>query len=656
MLSVLSWHRKYVSRFGQPKHTSELEGIIRPPIELNVSVVSLMVSLLFFCVPELFLMSPFYGVIAGSVFLLFALKRYIQGMYVVLYKRYLSKPPQFVINIEEVEKTYSQRSSLYSGLGFKWRSKHAQRYYDLETIQDFNYVIKDHESALGGNLHLHGVGILDEKPFELQLSDRMGHVLIYGQSGVGKSRVLELWLEQNIKAGRAVFLIDPKGDKDLIKRTLLAAYRSGRLSDVKIWHLGFPDQSVRYNPIGSFQRIAEVAGRIASKLPSDGNSQAFAKFAWRFVYVVANALENLGENITISKIKMHVQDLDNLLYDYTLHYLQIDDKEFISRIEKHFKPDAEIPRHLQGKSIRAVKVLQYFDKENIKGDDILESIKNAYSYERTYYDKITASLLPFLEQLTSLGEVTDTDCNTPLPELNIEQSIRNKYIIIFGLDGLSDPEVAHAMGAMFFADLVSTAGKLYKEKETFDDVIVHADEFNDVISDDFMPLSNKSRGAGIILHAYTQTDDDVAVGIKDARKAMIVKGNFNTKCCMRVASVETARFFTEGLSDIKVKYTVSETRLTDSNAKAKSTTAITSDVVKTENIKLVTEASIIAQPKGQMFVSKNGSQIYHTRFPLIKDDLTKEVVNIEHFGLGNVIETVNKGVSSLPLRSLHELS
>lgn len=41
--------------------------------------------------------------------------------------------------------------------------------------------------------------------------------------------------------------------------------------------------AARYNAVGNFSRITEVATRIANQLPQEGNSAAFKEFAWRFV-------------------------------------------------------------------------------------------------------------------------------------------------------------------------------------------------------------------------------------------------------------------------------------------------------------------------------------------------------------------------------------
>ena len=91
-----------------------------------------------------------------------------------------------------------------------------------------------------------------------------------------------------------MIVFDPKGDAGLLRRVYAEAKRAGRARDFYMFHLGFPQVSARYNAIGNFSRITEVATRIANQLPSEGNSAAFKEFAWRFVNIIARALVALG--------------------------------------------------------------------------------------------------------------------------------------------------------------------------------------------------------------------------------------------------------------------------------------------------------------------------------------------------------------------------
>jgi hypothetical protein len=84
-------------------------------------------------------------------------------------------------------------------------------------------------------------------------------------------------------------------------------------------------------------------------------------------------------------------------------------------------------------------------------------------YDRTYFDKIVASLLPLLEKLTT-GKTAQllapnyTDLDDPRPIFDWMQIIRKRGIVYVGLDALTDAEVAAAVGNSMFADLVSVAG------------------------------------------------------------------------------------------------------------------------------------------------------------------------------------------------------
>src|SRR5690554_8200463 len=105
-----------------------------------------------------------------------------------------------------------------------------------------------------------------------------------GTTRVGKSRLAEILIEQDIRRNEGrVIVFDPKSDPGLLTRMYMAAKRTERTDDYYMCHLGFPEISARYNAIGNFSRITEIAGRISGQLSSEGNSAAFKEFAWRFI-------------------------------------------------------------------------------------------------------------------------------------------------------------------------------------------------------------------------------------------------------------------------------------------------------------------------------------------------------------------------------------
>src|SRR5699024_10971749 len=115
----------------------------------------------------------------------------------------------------------------------------------------------------------------------------------------------------------------------------------------------------------------------------------------------------------------------------------------------------DVPRHLQSDpkavAIWATELALSSEKGKKIYDPILDGLRSAIRYDRTYFDKIVASLLPLLEKLTTgktaaLLSPDYTNMQDPRPIFDWQQVIRKKGIVYVGLDALSDAEVAAAVG------------------------------------------------------------------------------------------------------------------------------------------------------------------------------------------------------------------
>jgi hypothetical protein len=62
--------------------------------------------------------------------------------------------------------------------------------------------------------------------------------------------------------------------------------------------------------------------------------------------------------------------------------------------------DKNTPRHMLGRDPHVVALEQYLNAEKLY-DPILDGLLSAVRYDKTYFDKIVASLLPLLEKLTT---------------------------------------------------------------------------------------------------------------------------------------------------------------------------------------------------------------------------------------------------------------
>src|SRR3989338_9648307 len=91
------------------------------------------------------------------------------------------------------------------------------------------------------------VAALEEKRFifGIKRGDSRRHMYIVGKSGVGKSKLLELLIRQDIQYGHGVCLIDPHGD---LINAILDFIPQERIKDVILIDPSDLDWPVSFNP------------------------------------------------------------------------------------------------------------------------------------------------------------------------------------------------------------------------------------------------------------------------------------------------------------------------------------------------------------------------------------------------------------------------
>lgn len=660
-----------------------VEALLRPPVEFYTTFICFIAAGLCTFAPWAIALQPTVGYTLACGFLLLGIKRGWAGWRIVRYHRNLRRLSHYTMSSKQVP---VGKKFLFLGKGFRWTPKHTQRLHDCFHKDNEKYIRpsatftwirefeKKHENSwiakftskdvwynpfrplppVEGIPAIHGIEP-DEVNVTIPLGSRVGHTLVLGTTRVGKTRLAELFITQDIHRGKrfeereVVIFFDPKGDADILKRMYAEAKRAGRDKEFYVFHLGWPDISARYNAVGRFNKITEVASRISGQLSGAGNSAAFKEFAWRFVNIIARALVELGRRPNYEQIARYVRNIDDLFLDYSQKYFnQRDPKIWQAIAEMSTKIDQKnLSLAMKGRNNMIVAIDQYIRTEQIF-DPILDGLCSAVRYDKTYFDKIVASLLPLLEKLTS-GKVAEllspdyNDIQDTRPIFDWEEVIRKRGIVYIGLDALSDLTVASAVGNSMFADLVSMAGHIYKfgineglpqhlEKSGKISINVHCDEFNELIGDEFIPLINKGGGAGIQVTAYTQTISDIKARIGDASKAGQIVGNFNQLIMLRVKELATAEILTKNLHEVSIVEVMAISGTSDNNDpdSDKDFGSSTSDRVTVKSKPMLSPADITNLPKGQAFALIEGSQLWKIRMPLPvndKDDFMPSSLN-----------------------------
>jgi len=646
-----------------------IEALLRPPVEFVSVVVASTGAWLAWSAPAFWMTTAPVARGAALGLLCIAAVRLRQGLRVVRFQRNLRRLPDYRLKPSQIPVSATR---LFLGTGFRWTQLHTQRLADtrqpearryvdpsrwyrwarrMETACEHYWALKPIGRLLavrawwnplaplppvGGDPALHGVEP-EEAAVYMPLADRVGHTLVLGTTRVGKTRLGEVLITQDIHRGEVVIVFDPKGDPELVKLVFTEAKRAGRERDVTFFHLGFPELSARYNAVGEFARITEVATRIANQLPSEGNSAAFREFAWRFVNIIARALVALGRRPDYHQIREHITDIEPLFVEYTGNHLRRHGPaEWANAVAALRLDERHLATSFRGRGAEAIRLYHYVVEASIH-EPVLDGLLSAIKYDRTYFDKIVASVGPLMEKLTS-GKVAELispdyfDLEDPRPLFDWLQVIRKRGIVYVGLDALSDTTVAAAVGNAMFADLTSVAGRLYKHgpsqglpvlpsADKPPRIALHADEFNELIGEEFVPLLNKAGGAGFQVTCYTQTWSDIEARLESRAKANQVAGNLNTLIVLRVLDEATATLLTEKLPEVEIRAMKTRSGATDSSLPETAVDFVSTSVddVATQRVPLLMPADLISLPKGQAFALLEGGQLYKLRLPLIED-------------------------------------
>ena len=348
-----------------------------------------------------------------------------------------------------------------------WDERHAQRLYDISLAKNQHFIedsklyqaVKkfeiEHEHAnflkpiikftasthrlnpfkpafdLGGKPFLHSVGMWEgEDKIYIDNGDRNGHTIVFGTTRVGKTRLAETLISQDIRRGDVTIVIDPKGDGDLLMRVYTEALKAGRVDDLHIFHLGFPDISEGYNPIGSFMKETESASRVAGQMPGEGQSETFRQFVWGYVNTVCVALVEMGITPDYDILKSHTASIAPLFVEYmkwnltnnpnaSPHYQDgINFNMAQLRIDKKENRDPKfnafpITKTLWSHSHEAIALFKYYKEHPEIWTSAGRNLCEKLDYKPSHMGKLIASLAPFLDKMTT-GKVADMLCSVVL--------------------------------------------------------------------------------------------------------------------------------------------------------------------------------------------------------------------------------------------------
>lgn len=458
---------------------------------------------------------------------------------------------------------------MYMGSGYPWGSEHAQRAYQvLEMSTSLSevkvpFLLKPYvrmrlkeTRELGGSPWIHGMG--DPSKIMLNEASLYGHTFIGGNVGSGKTTLLKLMSLNALHMGNVLIVLDPKRDvawRDAIKR---------EMEYMGIGHLFYeicpatPSKSARFPLLKTFNRITEIAARVAPLMGSGKGDNSFEAFSAEVINHICVALDYLNEPIRLTTLqKVVANDRKGLAY-------RVADKYFTEVVGKEWRSILTPVLEQMGPLVFE-NLADYYINTLSKEHDCpaMNSMVQLATHDDGHYVKMVTGLRPILTALTAapfdqlLSPIESIYDNDPRPIVDPEKVMAQGGCIYISLDSMSDNISAGFLSRLITAELAAIAAARYNaeggnmaklRRVTIANDEVHASLQN---NESLIQMLAMGRAAMMQMILATQTVSDIEAKTDKATADRIL-GLCNNFICMRSTDPRTQEYVSKQFGETSV--------------------------------------------------------------------------------------------------------
>ncbi|MFA6130501.1 MAG: type IV secretion system DNA-binding domain-containing protein [Candidatus Omnitrophota bacterium] len=332
----------------------------------------------------------------------------------------------------------------------------------------------------------------ERKKFGIRKKDRRYHMYVVGKTGVGKSTLLLNMVNQDIKNGEGMALLDPHGD--LVEKALKVIPES-RIKDLIYFNPQHKEQSLYFNPL-------EVLNHSESHLVVSSLVSVFKKIwadSWgpRLEYILRNALSTLVEFSGATLL-----DLQRILRD------------------RDFR----------------LKVIDRLKNEQLKNFWLNEFEKYSPSFQQEAVSPIQNKIGQFLNNPILKGIVSRSKSS-----FNLREIMDSGKILLVNLSkGKIGEDSASLLGAMLIAKMgLSALSRQDIPEEKRKDFYLYVDEFQSFATSSFADILSEARKYHLNLILANQYLDQIDEKVRGS-----IFGNVGTIISFKVG-LEDAKFLAE---------------------------------------------------------------------------------------------------------------
>jgi type IV secretory pathway TraG/TraD family ATPase VirD4 len=426
---------------------------------------------------------------------------------------------------------------------------------------------------------------------DLQIEDdmRSGHVGCFGTTRVGKTKLIENLVTQDIAKGYNVVVIDPKGDTELLCRIIQTCMEYGRLQDLMMLTPIFPNCSMRMNPLSTWVLEDEIIDNVVSGIKSKEDY---------YIAVATTVTQAIVEGLILTS-NYHKQKPQLNFYEIRRRADHVSLKAFRQLFEEHLKT-----------------------RDEAQAKEITESLDQLLAAPPDFFAKVSSSLLTTLRALTTgnvgtiIGRVFDNEF--------LSRIERKEGVVLFCNTGsLLARRTAHIVGKTIVSSIQSLIGRwLARGRKLSPPLCLHIDEAHNIMYKGIQELFNKCGGGNVWVHIYTQSIAQIIDEIGE-ESAISILDNINTWIYMLVNHPDTAKY---------VEAAAPEVRQYEPTFRFDAGLMMRSDLAP-----MITSQQLLSLQRRQFFMRHYGKFYYGTTL-----DVKPLLINIEY------PEISQQGIENLP--------
>jgi type IV secretory pathway TraG/TraD family ATPase VirD4 len=339
-------------------------------------------------------------------------------------------------------------------------------------------------------------------------ADRQRGMMIVGTTGVGKTRLEEHMITQDIAKGYNVVVFDPKGDQALFSKIYELAVKHDRREDLILVTPLYPELSALINPMQEYFMIDEPVDHVTAAIPPSRDEV----FKW------------IAKEIAMSVISAEI-----ILAEQEKRLANLNFENIRKKISKNALTSTK----------EALLVINTHESNRVAGiiNDVLQSGPE-------HLAKVSMSLRTALMDLSAgnIGKIIgQADCNRFSKRVEKDK----KIIMVVHTGAMLIKDGSKTLGRVLVSMIQKFIGRTYSStKEVLDTALaIYIDEAQRVVYEGIETLPAMAGSAKVMTTFLIQDIAQLSAELGEYF-AKIILNNCNTKIFMRCPDADTSDYVT----------------------------------------------------------------------------------------------------------------